>query len=292
MPPMTVTEAFQTFKSGLELPDRKQKEAASAQQDIRSRITKYLFVADSVLTGSYSRYTKIDPLNDIDILLIRNTTRTGLSTDGSGVFPSQALDDVVNAVQQAYPGMATIKKQSRSANVQMPGVDFGFDLIPAWLRQPGGYWIPDSESATWIPTDPEAHARIMTEINDRCGGKLKPLIKMVKHWSRNNYDLIRSFHLELICADIFSREKLTNFPVGVATVLLRLPGYVGGQFMDPIYGVSRVDKSLSPDEQSQLNLRINFDAQRSLDALNLEAGGQHGAAIEKWKYIFMSGFPQ
>ena len=289
---MTVTEAFQIFKSELELPDRKQKLAASAQQEIRSRIAKHLFVADSILTGSYSRYTKIDPLSDIDILLIRNSQRMGLSTDGSGVLPGEALDQVVDAVKKAYPQTATVKKQTCSVNVQVSGLDFGFDIIPAWQRSPDGYWIPDTDSGRWIPTDPDAHANIMTQINDQCTGKLKPVIKMVKHWSRNNYDLIRSFHLELISADILSREELTNFPIGVATVLVRLPSYIGRPVMDPVYGVSRVDKPLSAEEQSKLLLRINSDAQNAVDALKLDAAGRHAEAIERWKHIFLSGFPR
>jgi hypothetical protein len=183
------------------------------------------------------------------------------------------------------------KKQSRSVNVQIAGLEFGFDIIPAWLRQPDGYWIPDTESGNWLPTDPDAHARILTEGNDHCGGKLKPLIKMVKHWSRKNYDLIRSFHLELICVGIFAREEPKNFPIGVATVLHRLPAYVGQQLMDPIYGISRVDKPLSSDEQTRLRLRINSDTQNSAEALRLEAAGRHAEAIVKWKYILVGGFP-
>jgi len=288
---MTVTEAFQTFKSELELPERKQKLAASAQQDIRSRVANHLYVADSLLTGSYARYTKINPLNDIDVLFIRNRERVGLSTDGSGIFSGRALDEVSDAVNKAYPFTATVKKQSRSVNVQISGLDFGFDLIPAWLRNPDGYWIPDTDLNSWLPTNPDAHARIMTQANDRCDGRLKPVIKMVKHWSRNNYDHIRSFHLELICADIFSREQLTNFPIGVAIVLVRLPNYIGRQVMDPVYGVSRVDRPLSADEKTNLLLRTNSDAQNSVDALKLEAAGRHSEAIEKWKYIFLGGFP-
>lgn len=213
-------------------------------------------------------------------------------TDGSGVLSYQALDQVVAAVQKAYPRMATVKKQSRSVNVQISGLEFGFDIIPAWLRNPDGYWIPDTDSNTWLPTDPDAHARIMTQANDRCDGKLKPVIKMVKHWSRKNYDLIRSFHLELICADIFSREELTNFPIGVATVLVRLPNYIGRQVMDPIYGSSRVDKPLMADGQAKLLGRVNYDAQNAIEALRLENGARHADAIEKWKHIFLSGFPK
>lgn len=224
-------------------------------------------------------------------MLIRNSQRVELSTSG-GVTPNQALEEVASAVARAYPSGATIKKQSRSVNVQIKGRDFGFDLIPAWLRKPDGYWIPDTDNNSWLPTDPEAHAKLMTEANRSCGDKLKPLIKMVKHWSRNNYDLVRSFHIELICATIFSREDITNYPAGVATVLVHMPGYIGKPMMDPIYGSSRVDKQLTAQEQPQLLQRVNSDAQNAIQALRLENTGDHSAAIEKWKRIFLTGFPR
>jgi hypothetical protein len=205
---MTVTEAFQTFKSELELPDRQQLVAAEAQEEIRSRIGIYLHVPNSLLTGSYARHTKIFPLNDIDVMLIRNSHRVALATSGNGVYANQALDQVEEAVRKACPSGASINKQSRSVNVQIKGLKFGFDLIPAWLRNPDGYWIPDTDNNSWLPTDPEAHARLMTEANKSCDDRLKPLIKMLKHWSRNNYDLIRSFHIELICADIFASQEI------------------------------------------------------------------------------------
>jgi len=289
---VTVTDAFEAFKGELELPDRKQKLAASAQQEIRSNIAKQLLVTDSMLTGSYSRYTKIEPLNDIDILLVRNNRRSPLSTDGSGIFAGQALDQVVGAVQAAYGQKATTKKQSRSVNVQLSGLEFGFDIVPAWLREPDGFWIPDADSAGWIPTDPAAHAKILTEANELCDRKLKPVIKMLKRWSRNNLDLIRSFHLELICASVLPREEFKDFQTGVATVLVRLPVYVGKVFMDPIYGSSRVDKPLSAGQQTELIARAGYDAENAIEALRLENRGHHSEAIEKWEHIFIHGFPK
>jgi hypothetical protein len=291
---MTVTEAFQTFKSELELPDTKQQEAANAQQKMRAEISKHLAVYDSFLTGSYRRHTKIDPLNDIDVFLIRNETRVGLSTSGGGVLPNQALDQVTTAVRAAYP-YATIKRQARSVNVKLPAYSFGFDLVPAWLRSPDGYWIPDTDSDGWLPTDPEKHAKLLTDANDVCELKLKPLIKMTKHWSRNNLELLRSFHIELICADLVSLKILkgnASFQIGFATVLVHLQSYIGKKMMDPIYGVSRVDKELSAEELEKLRIRVNSDSQRAIEALQLETAGKDAAAIEKWKYIFLSGFPK
>ncbi len=288
---MTVSEAFEAFKSELELPDRKQREAASAQQDIRARVAGYLDVPSSFLSGSYARHTKISPLKDIDVVLVRNRGRVGLTSDGSGVSPGQALDEVAGAIYRAYPSSATVAKQARSVNVQLGGLEFGFDLIPAWLRHPDGYWIPDTDRGSWLPTDPDAHARLMTQVNERCGGKLKPVIKMVKHWSRNNYDLLASFHLELLCADSFASGELPNYQIGVATGLIHMQGHVTQQIMDPIYGISRVDKPLSTTEQVNVTNRISYDANNTLEALRMENSGRHSEAIDKWKHIFLSGFP-
>jgi hypothetical protein len=289
---MTVTEAFDTFKSELELPDRQQAQASTAQQDIRARISAHLYVADSLLTGSYARHTKIYPLDDIDILLVRNSAKVGLSTDGSGTTPTQALDQIADAVAKAYAQTATIKNQSRSVNVQITGLDFGFDLIPAWQRNPNGYWIPDTDSGSWIPTNPDWHAEQMTAANASLQQRLKPVIKMIKHWNRHNYELLRSFHIELICKDIFASWQLPNYPVGVATVLSKMGPYVGQLMMDPAYNSCRVDKPLSTEDRDKLIQRVNGDGGRAIEALQLEASGQHTAAIEKWKYIFLHGFPK
>jgi Second Messenger Oligonucleotide or Dinucleotide Synthetase domain len=289
---MTVTEAFEVFKSELELPDSKQAQASNAQQDIRSRLANHLYVPDSLLTGSYPRHTKIYPLDDIDILLVRNTGRVGLVTDGSGVSTTTAIDDVAQAVSKAYGLTATIKKQVRSVNALIKGLDFGFDIIPAWLRNPDGYWIPDTDTNQWIPTDPEAHARMMTDANARLQLRLKPVIKITKHWNRNNYDLLRSFHIELICKSIFATLDLPNFPWGVAAFLVNLDQYAGKIMMDPIYKVCRVDKPLSTDDQTKLTMRIHNDAQNAKEALQLEREGSHSEAINKWKYIFVHGFPK
>jgi hypothetical protein len=289
---MTVTEAFDIFKSELELPDSKQEEASKAQQELRAKISNYLYVPESLLTGSYPRHTKINPLDDIDILLVRTAERFGLATNGSGVFPQTAIDEVADAVRRSYPSTATLKKQARSVNVQLTGLTFGFDVIPAWLRTPDGYWIPDTETGTWLPTNPIKHAELMTVANERSQKRLKPVIKMAKHWNRHNYELLRSFHIELICRNIFSTQSIRDFPTGVATFLVFLKDCAGKKMMDPIYGESRIDKPLSNEDYTKLSAVIDGDAARAIQALKFQDDGLHDAAIALWKKIFLHGFPK
>jgi hypothetical protein len=288
---MTVCEAFDQFKTDLELTDRAQDQAAGAQKHIRARVETYLPVTTSFLTGSYARYTKIAPLCDIDVFFVRNEDRVSLRTDGQGIEPSNALKQLAESVRKAYPSGAVIRMQSRSVNVQVNGVEFGFDLIPAWYRIPDGYWIPDVDSGGWIPTDPDRHAAMMTDANKQLDGKLKPIVKMAKHWSRNNHDLLRSFHIELICKDVFSRHPIPNWQLGVARFLVTLPEYLGQRLMDPIYGQTQVDRPLTPDELRQLRARVAYDGGNAVGALELEQTGKDADALNKWKDIFVRGFP-
>ena len=288
---MTVAEAFATFKSELELPERKASQAAAAQQDLRLKVAQYLDVPDSFLAGSYARHTKIDPLNDIDVFLVRNRSRTGVSRDGSGVLPAVALDQVGTAVRSACGSRAQIKMQKRSVNVQVQGLPFGFDLIPAWLRTPDGFWIPDTSTGAWLPSDPQTHADLMTVANEASGGRLKPLVKMTKHWSRQNFDLLCSFHIELVCREILAARTVSSWQFGMATILVHLQGYIGKPMLDPAYGQTRVDKELTAEEFGKLSGRLEFDADNAIRALELENSGNDAAAIAEWTTIFVGRFP-
>lgn len=61
--------------------------------------------------------------------------------------------------------------------------------------------------------------------------------------------------------------------------------------MDPGYRVTRVDKPLSAQDLATLQARVNYDLGNVRRAVQLEAVGQHAAAIEVWKHIFVHGFP-
>ena len=60
--------------------------------------------------------------------------------------------------------------------------------------------------------------------------------------------------------------------------------------VDPVYGQTRVDKELSAQERATLLSRVQYDAGKAREALQLEAGGYDGKAIETWHHIFLQGF--
>jgi hypothetical protein len=55
---MTVTEAFQKFRTKLELTQKEQDDASRRQKEIREHMDSGFKLADDFLTGSYRRWTK------------------------------------------------------------------------------------------------------------------------------------------------------------------------------------------------------------------------------------------
>src|SRR5438445_12124028 len=66
----SVKEAFEKFRSRLELTQREQDDASRRQKDIRSYMDECFHIQRDFLTGSYRRWTKTKPLKDVDIFCV------------------------------------------------------------------------------------------------------------------------------------------------------------------------------------------------------------------------------
>lgn len=61
-----------------------------------------------------------------------------------------------------------------------------FELVPAY-KSFGTYYIPDSNGG-WMATYPNDFNDKLTEANNNCSYKIKPLVRLIKHWNVNvNY---------------------------------------------------------------------------------------------------------
>ena len=61
-----------------------------------------------------------------------------------------------------------------------------FELVPAYKNW-GTYYIPDGKGG-WMPTYPNDFNNTLTETNNNNSYKIKPLVRLIKHWNVNvNY---------------------------------------------------------------------------------------------------------
>jgi hypothetical protein len=201
-------------------PTAAQKEAASRSQNnlrdllntgqIANRITH------SFLSGSYSRDTAIRPIDDVDIIFTIDASKWEAPVAGYAPNPEQVLDTFANAIRYRYP-VSSIFGQRRSVRLQM--FHLNIDVVPAIPHhQTADYlWIPDKEENKWLLSAPAIHSRLATQLNQRFGGKFKPLVKLLKACNSNlpPASQLRSFAIETICVRLFNSANLTSLQSGM-----------------------------------------------------------------------------
>src|SRR5205823_4675440 len=55
----------------------------------------------------------------------------------------------------------------------------------------------------WLKARPRKHAKTINDRDDECSGGFKPVVRMIKEWSKQHSDLLESFHIEVLSLSIF-----------------------------------------------------------------------------------------
>lgn len=129
------------------------------------------------LSGSYARDTAICDIKDVDVLLFipgSHLERT----------PNSVLLDVKHVLDDYPDASAETSGQRRSVHLEFPRHDLHLDIVP--VVAPDGVeaalMVPDRPQQQWITSDPLGYATGLSELNQKHGSKVKPLIKLVKAW--------------------------------------------------------------------------------------------------------------
>jgi hypothetical protein len=162
---------------------------------------------ETFLSGSYKRNTSIRPRKkgesltrpDIDIIVVTNHTLLD--------HPPDVVDLLYWTLRREYP---EIRRQARSVGIATTLADM--DVVP--VIQPGGdgttMYIPDRKQEKWVVTNPPGHTVWTTQVNERSGGRFKPLVKLNKWWRRENPTVSKrpkGFVLECITEQCFDPNQ-------------------------------------------------------------------------------------
>jgi len=144
-------------------------------------------IRDAYLSGSYSRDTAIDPLDDVDIVFIIDPEKWPSSLLDrlfqSKPEPDTVLNSFATALRRRYE-RSSVRTQRRSVRLEL--VHLNLDIVPAIQDGPTDLiWIPDREEGDWIKSGPKRHMADGEEVNRRNGGRFKPLVKLLKYWNSN-----------------------------------------------------------------------------------------------------------
>lgn len=203
---MILITYFEKFVSNIQPSEERVAAISDAHNTLRKHLTEdadlSFPVYDSFLSGSYKRYTAIDPVKDADIILILE--ENSVSSDRKTPSAREVLEDLKIKIDDFYDNV-NLETQRRSIQVFLVEDDIRMDVVPSVA--PDGkdklLHVPDYEQSEWIDSFPQEHINFASNKNKESDGWFVRTVKALKWWKSRNLEkdkAPKSFLLETIIA--------------------------------------------------------------------------------------------
>lgn len=213
-------------------------------RDFPSKVRDYLkehngfatLFPHSRLAGSYAQHLCVGDVKDVDFLV-----RVPGNPDENDPEAKQIVQDLKKALDGlpealGYEGAASIdiERARRSVHVYFEGEDFHVDAVPCIA--PNGFtemlYVPDRGFNEWIASHPIGYIDLIKDLNDDYGGKVRPLIKLLKHF--RNYQMKnrrpKSYWLGALVIHHVRRENGLDMTLSLAELFRDLCDAIYGQY--------------------------------------------------------------
>jgi len=193
-----------------------------------------VYVEKNIQFGSFARKTKIQPIDDIDIMIclkadgstysdnngvIEITVNNYNSVQNNCCFNENQLNStkVINQFIKKLKTFSDYKKaelhkKGESATLQLASYEWNFDIVPCFFTVPENngrtyYIIPDG-NGYWKKTDPRIDRDIIFDLDKRLGGFVLDPIRLIKYWNRRpTMPSMPSYTLESLLVQYFQAQK-------------------------------------------------------------------------------------
>lgn len=326
--PTTVNTAFNEFmKETVNLDSTKTKTARSSRDFLKETISTFddffpLYSDKNIDFGSFSRRTKIRPLDDLDMIftLSAHGCTWTENLDGSVYITAPAnspeyknyLHDNTNnlnsrmIINRFIKDLSSVKNYDRAelhrnlnaATLKLKSYEWNFDIVPAFFTMEDiegktYYIIPDG-SGNWLKTDPRLDRNRATEVNKLCDGHMLNAIRAIKYWQRRStMPSMKSYLLETMIINYFE-ENQTNtssfVDLNITNILAYIKDNIWRSVNDP-KGIQGNLNTLSMIDKEKISCKAGVDWNTAKVASDFESNGKHKEAISEWYKIFGEKFP-
>lgn len=321
--------------------DKFRKETVDLEPDIttRARASRdYLFdqikilardnlgfprlTGDYLSFGSFPRKAKVQPLDDIDALIILKAQNTREVNSPRSFFTSWLVvtdkfsplsiftneygyvnsTKILNNIKSHLSLVtnyrhAEIKKTMQAVTLNLKSYPWVFDIVPAVpvvgiYGQTIYYLIPDG-LGNWIRTDPRIDARSITEVSVKHHGKFLPTIRLLKYWNfRTHKPRLSSYYFETLVINTFRyASQINDFPQAVKYFFDNCPYYLSTSCPDPKGLEPNLDVGVDSNTKQKVLQAMSDAATWAGYALMYEAQLKNSDAIYWWQRVFGSQFP-
>lgn len=329
----TVIEAFESFQrdsidlnaADVALARRSRDWLFARIRELPTKDNKFplLYEEKDIVFGSFSRGTKIYPLDDIDMM-------SCLHADGATYLAYQHDDvrvtvpstsrlhafchentDLLNSrkvVNKYVSALATvpqyrragINRRQEAATLQLASYSWNFDVVPALFTTPEGdgrtyYLIPNGDGH-WKKTDPRIDHERVNAVNQQHDGHMLKVLRCVKFWQQRPVMVsMPSYLLECMIVDYFEYEAERQASQFVDLELSSIFDYISTAIHrvvpDP-KGITFDLNNVAWDDRISIFARATRDAAKAEAARDLERGKDMKASIEIWREVFGGEFPE
>jgi hypothetical protein len=284
--PYTAEVAFDQFYEEINLTGDFRSVATGRRENVVGALDKTLTIVDSFSTGSIPRYTALKGAADLDLMVVLHYTK-----HVAGKTPTELLQSIRDVLGlwktgARRNGQAVTLYYSTWPNVDIVPVSF----TPKADGSVDFYNVPDSNTNSWIRSNPKAHSDNIDSKATKCGYNFRRIIKMIKHWSRTHSDYLQSYHIEVLAFKIFD-ANLDDTPWNVFSFFKESRALLASPLW---YEDGQVDAYLTAAARSEALKRIDTAITQTRDAwyFTYPPRADHKSAIEKWGQVFGDKFPK
>jgi SMODS domain-containing protein len=226
-----VSEAFAVFLRNISPPETQIEAAERSNNALREflRNDSYFgrLVLDSFLNGSYARKTTVQPIKDVDIIVV-------VGPEWLRSEPEAAMESLRSKLSQRYDSRRS-RRRRRAVRITLNDIQLDVVLAVArdGLEQP--LRIPDRQAEKWIVTHPKRQLQLIRSLAGATKWNYSRLVRLLKAWAWVRVaapDRPRSFVLECAVYHLLSvrpKDFVGEIDESFATLLRQLRSWDFGR---------------------------------------------------------------
>ena len=321
--PKTVDSAFRDFLDNeVNLDPNQSKRARGSRDYLLANIVEFGKADDffdlcsdyNLYYGSFARKTKKKPLDDIDLMVgfngygyfyrkeedhylisVSDRDKEYGCTDDGYLNSRKVIELLKSGLYQiSNYQKSEIHRNMQAITLQLSSYPWNFDIVPCFYTDAGFYLIPNGYGK-WEKTDPRIDNDHTTNLNQRFGGHLLELIRLVKYLnSKRSTVTIPSYLLEVIILDYYANQSFNGdwkIDDNLKNIFREIAIRILGSVDDPKKIQGDIN-TLEWEDRDKIFAFYNKKADEAWDAVWQRIMGNEQAAIDIWGDIFGEKFPR
>lgn len=286
----SIDDGFTAYLQHLAPLTGENRAANSHRNSVKTCLKTRLEIGGFFHTGSFGNGTAVRRHSDVDFFAVIPRRLIGNNS-------AKTLSQVRTALKATFPrSRVTV----RTPAVLIPfGADRreAIDVVPAVyaMRTEEGYDVFDIPDGTggWMRSSPRAHKAYVRQLDEAHGGRVKPLVLLLKAWKIHWHVPILSFYLEMRVARYAETVRTIDYARGLERVLESMIGTDRLIALQDPKGISRYIRPCVTEKQEQRALtKARVALSRARDARQKARKGRTEDAFTRWNLFFNKTFPQ